>query len=180
MSKFNVRTPLDNNTKLAFRSAAKKRGTSEARLLQLLIGAFLKYDDADDNDNLPPTETKNGKFTFRLSEKLKGDLAHRAKKSRMTPGSYLVALCCAHLRKGPFFTELEMDVLRQSNYELSAIGRNINQIARALNRSIDHADLARAKEIEQMAALIRQHRDFVRGLIIANQRAWGTEHGNTA
>lgn len=178
MSKPVVRTPLDNNTKLSFRSAAKRRGTSEAQLLRLLIGAFLKYDDADDNDgdSIPATETKNGKFTFRLSEKLKGDLAHRAKKSRMAVGSYLVALCCAHLRKGPFFTELEMDVLRQSNHELSAVGRNINQIARALNRSIDHADLARAKEIEQLAALIKQNRDFVRGLIIANQRAWGVSH----
>lgn len=174
MANPNIRTWVDGDTKTAFRAAATKQGTSESRLLQLLIGTFLRR-YPHDGTSTAPTETKDDRFSFRLSAKLKDDLAHRAKEQGASPGSYLVALCRVHLSQKPYFTERELEVLRQSNSELTAIGRNINQIARALNRSLDNADMARSTELEQIVTLVKGHRDYVRGLIRANLSSWGTE-----
>lgn len=168
-----IRTWVDDDTKTAFRAAAAKHGTSESRLLQLLIETLLKNNSDGGGSSIPPTEIKDDRFSFRLSAKLKGDLAHRAKEQGASPGSYLVALCRAHLSQEPYLTERELEVLRQSNSELTAIGRNINQIAKALNRSLDNADMARSTELERVAALIKSHRDYVRSLLRANLSSWG-------
>lgn len=174
MPKPNIRTWVDDPIKAAFRTAATTQGTSESRLLQLLIGAFLRS-NPHNGTSTAPTEIKDDRFSFRLSAKLKGDLARRAEEQGASPGSYLVALCRAHLSRESYFTERELEVLRQSNSELTAIGRNINQIAKALNRSLDNTDMARSKELEQVAVLVKGHRDYVRGLIRANLSSWGVE-----
>ncbi len=177
MAKPNIRTWVDSDTKTAFRAAATIQGTSEAHLLRLLIDTLLKNNPDDAASSIPPTETKDDRFSFRLSAKLKGDLARRAKEQGASPGSYVVALCRAHLSHKPYFTEHELEVLRRSNNELTAIGRNINQIAKALNRSLDNADMARSTELEQLATVVKGHRDYVRGLIRANLSSWGIERG---
>lgn len=175
MTERTVRARVDAQTKAAFHAVVVNQGTSESRLLQLLIGALLKNNSDNGSPSIPPTEIKDDRFSFRLSAKLKDDLARRAKEQGASPGSYLVALARTHLSKKPYFTERELEVLRQSNSELTAIGRNINQIARALNRSLDHADMTRSKELEQVAVLVKGHRDYVRGLIRANLSSWGIE-----
>lgn len=52
---------------------------------------------------------------------------------------------------------------------------NINQIARALNTSLDNAHMARAKEIEQIRPYVIECRELVRALIRANVAGWGIE-----
>lgn len=174
MTKPNIRAQVDSESKAAFRMAATKQGTSESRLLQLLIGAFLRSNPSDGTPPSPsPSEIKNDRFTFRLSARMKDDLTRRSQEQGMSPGAYLTAMSRAHLSKKHYFTERELEVLRQSNNELTAIGRNINQIARSLNRSLDNAHLSRSHELEQVADLIRNHRDYVRSLIRTNLSAWG-------
>jgi len=176
MAKPNIRAQLDSASKAAFRMAATKQGTSETRLLQLLIGAFLRSNPGDGTPPAP-SEIKNDRFTFRLSARMKDDLTRRAQEQGMSPGAYLTAMSRAHLSKKAYFTERELEVLRQSNNELTAIGRNINQIARALNRSIDNAHLTKSKELQQVVSLVKANRDLVRNLMIANLSGWGVEHG---
>lgn len=171
----NIRALVDPDTKAAFHSAAIKHGTSEAGLLQMLLSAFLKSNPPNSTP-IAATETKNDKLSLRLSAKLKGELTYRAKGQGMTPSAYWIALARAHVSQEAFFTERELDVLRKSNNELTAIGRNINQIARALNTSLDSAHMARAKELEDVAAVVKNNRDYVRGLIRTNLASWGIKH----
>lgn len=172
MTKFHIRAWVDRETKTAFRAAATQQGTSESRLFQLLIGAFLKSNPPN-SKLIATTETKDDKLSLRLSAKLKGELTYRAKAQGMSPSAYWVALARAHVSQEAFFTERELEVLRRSNTELTALGRNINQIAKALNTSLANSDMARAKELELVAALVKDNRDYVRGLIRANLAAWG-------
>ena len=169
-----IKARVDMETKAAFQAAAARQGTSEARLLHLLVSTFLRS-NALDADPVAATELKNERFSFRLHAKLKQDLSKRAVKQGMSPSSYLVGMIRAHLSQKSYFTEPELVALKDSNYQLSRIGSNINQIARALNTSLDNAHMARAKEIEQIRPHVMECRELVRALILANVAGWGIE-----
>lgn len=172
----NIKASVDDDIKAAFRAAAVRQGTSESRLLLLIINTFLNNNPTA-NNTTSATETKNDRFSFRVSAKLKKDLSHRAKQQGMSPSAYLVAMVRAHLSQKAFFTEHELDVLHQTNNELTAIGRNINQIAKALNQSLNNADRANAKEFDGIYKFVMKVRDEISDLERANLRAWGIYHG---
>lgn len=169
-----IKTRVDIETKFAFQAVAVRQGTSEARLLQLLVSTFLRSNSLE-GESVAPTELKNERFSFRLHAKLKQDLSKRAAKQGMSPSSYVVAMIRAHLSQKPYFTQPELVALVQSRYELSATGRNLNQIARALNTSLDNADLARAAEIEQVRHDVMKFREVVDALVLANVAGWGIQ-----
>lgn len=170
----NIKAWVSSDTKTAFQKAATRHGTSESRLLSHILDAFLKNNQID-VELKTPTEIKNNKMDFRISTCMKAELRKRAGEQGMKSGPYAVVLLRAHLSRKPYFTEHELEVLRQCNNELTAIGRNINQIARALNTSLDNVHMAQAAELGQVAALVKANRDYVRNLIRANLSAWGIE-----
>lgn len=56
-----------------------------------------------------------------------------AKHRGFTLSRFLVAMVRAQVTGRPQLGEREVDVLETSNYQLAAIGRNLNQLARTLN-----------------------------------------------
>lgn len=70
---------------------------------------------------------------------------------------WIAATVRAALTNMPQFGKFEIDALGQSNHELLAIGRNLNQIAKHLNAS--DGDLAGydAELVQNLAAAIRKH-----------------------
>jgi DNA-binding transcriptional MerR regulator len=82
-----------------------------------------------------------------------------------------------HLSSEPRFSEKELLELRQVTMQLSALGRNVNQIARALNVSLDHANQAHAVQWETMHKVIDLHRQFVKRLVKSNLDYWGMNDG---
>lgn len=61
------------------------------------------------------------------------DLKQRAIQSNMTANRYLTMLFQAHKQQTPVLSTKEIEALYQSNAQLLRIGRNLNQIAKALN-----------------------------------------------
>ena len=51
----------------------------------------------------------------------------------MKPSTYIAALVRSHLIEDPPLPPAELAVLERATAEVSAIGRNLNQIARAIN-----------------------------------------------
>ncbi|WP_238966468.1 plasmid mobilization relaxosome protein MobC [Vibrio alginolyticus] len=72
-------------------------------------------------------------------------------------------------------SESEIAALRESNRELAAIGRNLNQIARTLNIEFREGDRLKLEAVEALTARIEQHKDSVATLINKNMNRWNDE-----
>ncbi len=64
----------------------------------------------------------------------------------------------------------EIDSLGESNYQLLALGRNLNQIARRLNE--DHHEPITFECIKALSRIIDKHTDVVSGAIRATLERW--------
>jgi len=95
-------------------------------------------DDAIDLEaDLPPAAPPRDARRHRLSIRLQpGDIEivnRRAGDRRLKPATYIAALVRAHLLADPPLPSSELAVLERATAELSAVGRNLNQITRAIN-----------------------------------------------
>lgn len=106
----------------------------------------------------------------RLAEHEEREVALRAKRDGTTRPGWVRKVVRAALHRSPQFSEREELALLESNRELAALGRNINQIAHQLNISLNAADLVNAQLLRDLDATIQAHRDKVYALINAN---WG-------
>lgn len=102
-------------------------------------------------------------------------LHDRAAARGMASATYASVLVRAHLRSLAPLPKDELIALKQAVSELSAVGRNLNQRARAANQS----ELASGLGRENLNAMIRVCeglRDHVRELLSANLRSWEQGH----
>ena len=72
-------------------------------------------------------------------------------------------------------TKKELAVLRESNRELAAIGRNVNQIARTLNESFYKVESVRLEKLEELRKEIIENRKAIQALIRASENVWEVE-----
>lgn len=92
-------------------------------------------------------------------------LINLSAQSHMTPNAFIAMLMQGYLSGDPVMTTKEVEALYQSNQQLLAIGRNLNQIARALNAN-QSASLS-LKFLQELEETITQHTQKV-GHIISN------------
>ena len=76
----------------------------------------------------------DGKISVRLRTDDLLLLRERAKARAMPTSTYVSLLIRSHLRALTPLPTAELDALKRSVAEISAIGRNLNQIARAVNQ----------------------------------------------
>jgi hypothetical protein len=100
-------------------------------------------------------------------------LRERSAARRMPPATYLATLARAHLRQVTPLPKDELVVLRRAVAELGAIGRNLNQIARAANRGERSAGLSRG-DFAAFLKVAEALRDYVRDLLKTNHASWRT------
>jgi hypothetical protein len=74
---------------------------------------------------------------------------------------------------------MEYTLLKQSVEQLGAVGRNLNQIARALNQGGRSAVPGRA-EVATMLKISQGLREHFRALLDANDRSWRTGYASNA
>ncbi len=96
----------------------------------------------------------------------------------MPSATYVAVLVRSHLRKLTPLPIAELDALKRSIAELGAVGRNLNQIARALNTS-GRFDGPRRQDLEAMLKIAVALRDHVRALLKANETSWDRGYGQT-
>lgn len=95
-----------------------------------------------------------------------------AKREGYSANKWIVALIRTRLTKSPAFGQHELEVLSKSNGQLLAIGRNLNQIARALNTDDKARLLYRVDMIEALSDEIKNHTGQVSKIIAANMHRW--------
>jgi hypothetical protein len=95
-----------------------------------------------------------------------------AARDGFSPNAWIAAIVRARLRKEPQLGQYELEQLAASNTRLLAIGRNVNQIARALNAKPTEDSGYRAEIIEVLSEAIKSHTSAVSAVIQSNVQRW--------
>jgi hypothetical protein len=89
----------------------------------------------------------------------------------MTAATYASVLVRAHLRSLAPLPKEELMALKRSVVELGAFGRNLNQIARAVNQG-ERGTLPGRADIVTMLRIVEALRNHFKGLFKANELSW--------
>lgn len=106
--------------------------------------------------------------TVKLTESEHESIRLRKRLHGCTKSAWIVRTIRAALTRAPVLDEDATEAVKASNYQLLAIGKNINQIARRLNEKQDsQAKAIEVKQLEAIRADIDAHVSTVNTLIAA-------------
>jgi hypothetical protein len=174
-------TWVDHETKERFAATARHLGLSDSALLRRMIELTLRSTDAASLEEAVAADERGARAS-RLTVRLRPDdqmlLAERAAARSMAPATYVSVLVRSHLRSLTPLPKEELLALKRSVAELSAIGRNLNQIARVASQGGRTAAIGR-NEVMAMLKVAEALRDHVKALLKANERSWSAGHAET-
>jgi len=174
-------TWVTRDTKAQFAALAHTQGVSESALLKRLVAASLAP-TASFKPQLPDI-VEPVSATGRLSIRLRSDdlllLRERAEAREMPTSTYVSLLIRSHLRALAPLPTPELLALKRSVAEIGAIGRNLNQIARAVNQGEPPSGPSKA-DLQALLRALDGLRVHVKALINANLESWrsGYEKAN--
>lgn len=165
-----TRTRLTDDEKAAWNQFCRARHVSESEMLRIMIR---KVSGCAPHAASSSAESKSEKVTVRLApgdfKKMDGMAQEEGYLNRT---SWTTAVVLAALHREPVLTDEEIKALRQSCRELGAIGRNLNQVARALNVEFRDVDKIKREAIEELAGRIDEHCAIVFELLNKNMNRW--------
>jgi hypothetical protein len=173
-----IKTRVPEHTKQRVQELASPRFLTESIWLRQIIEAELQKAAAT-LPSAPAPPTERGPTGRRIAVRLlPGDallLKERATGRRTVPATYVSILLRSHLRQlSPLPTD-ELRAFREQIRELRIIGRNLNQIARGMNRGeID--DPTVREDLRMFVKVATAMREATRALLKANTRAWEVGH----
>ena len=179
--------------KLQAKAVADREFLSEAAWLKRLILREIRACDVahaserepcrGDSINRPSSEARahgDGKpILVRLRSEDRLLLDARAEARGMRSATYVSVLIRSHLRMLPPLPKDELLALKRSIAELATIGRNINQIAKAVNEGGRPPGSVK-EEFRAMLKICEALRDNTKALLVANETSWqtGEPHAN--
>ena len=172
-----LKTLVEPETKTRFRNLAKTRGLSESELLRSVVMVVTGQDAADKTIEPEAENTELERMTVRLPGFLMEAAKQRGKSKGMAASRWVAALVQTNLTGKPVMTDKELAVLQASNRELASIGRNINQIAKALNEAFHETERVRLDTLAALSQSITENRTAIRSLVRSSQQAWETKNG---
>jgi predicted DNA binding CopG/RHH family protein len=174
ISNTHLQTWVSREFKEYFTRVAKAQGVSESALLRRLLENMVV--PAREHDDIEITAVEELPSSRRVSVRLRADdlllLRERARARKLPTSTYISYLVRSHLTAQTPLPAQELAVPKRSVAEIGAIGRNINQIARAVNQQQwpsgpDPAALA------QTFRVLTAMRAQIKALINANLASWG-------
>ena len=166
-------TWVTRDTKARFTALARAQGITESALLKRFVDAALAPTNPSKPQSLGAVEPVSA--AGRLSIRLRSDdlllLRERAQAREMPTSTYVSLLVRSHLHLLTPLPTAELVVLKRSVAEISAIGRNLNQVARAFNQG-ERSDGASKADMYALLRAITGLRVHIRALINANLASW--------
>jgi hypothetical protein len=166
-------TWVTRETKERFAAVARHQGLSDSALLKRLVEMMLQGASAVEVGT--PGDAGRTSRECRLSIRIRPDdqllLRERAAARGMAAATYVSVLTRAHLRSLAPLPKAEWLALEKSVSELSRLGRNINQIARAANRGERVIGPGRDDFVPFFKICVAI-RDDTKRLLQANAKAW--------
>ncbi len=168
---------VTSDTKGHFAALAWRQGLTESALLKRLVDSALDAaGEAYDDEMGPVRPVATG---TRISVRLYAEdlllLRERATARSIPTGTYISMLVRSHLRSLTPLPSDELAALKRSIAEVGAIGRNLNQIARALNRG-EHPHGPSSGDLMALLRALTGLRDHTKALISANLTSWSSGH----
>ena len=174
-----VKARVTAGMKEAFDRYASARNMAPAAALKALVQHVLRSARVDTTKISPPKPPpiRSERVTVRFSTSEMKAMRLLAKEFG-GPREWIVALVQSRIRPGaPQFTLQEVQALYESNRELWALGRNVNQIAHAMNLDMQQAgrlegSAARVRDLESLEAAIDRHTAHVLALCNESFARW--------
>jgi len=127
---------------------------------------------------LAPDDRDTTRIYIRLSESEKQAITIISESwGFKTVKQFIVCLLRAFITQRPHFSDSELKILADSNFQLASIGRNINQIAKRLNSEPD-ISAYQVEDIKELADYIKTHTRLVSDLLRMNVERWRIEVGH--
>lgn len=117
-------------------------------------------------------ERPTRQVSFRLTPSEYAALATRAKTEGYRPTHWLKAMIRVQLTRQPSLSDPERQAVAHSTKQLLALGRNLNQIARALNKAPTQQAAVRLELLTDLSTRIRAHVDQITALTRASLERW--------
>jgi predicted DNA binding CopG/RHH family protein len=164
---------VTSDVKALVRRLAERDGINESTLVKQLLEVVLRTSALTDPPApaAPDKVNRGARLYVRLAAEDWRLLKERSSARDMPSATYVSLLVHSHLRGAAPLPKAEYLALKQSVLELTALGRNLNQIARAMNQGGRPALPGRA-EVGAMLKVAEGLRDHFRGLLKANERSW--------
>lgn len=164
---------VTSETRARLQSLAAAQGITESAFLRQTLQLALGGSRPIDRPEPPPADPvgRQNRVSVRLSSEDRRKVKERAVARGVASATYAALVLRAHLSGNAPIPKAEYQLLRQSVQELTAIGRNLNQIARALNLG-GRTTVPGRTEVLAMLKVAEALRDHFRGLLKANAASW--------
>jgi hypothetical protein len=172
--------------KLQAKTIADRDFLTEAAWLKHLVLREIRACDGANGDGRDPSRAEGNRrsvsghadgkpILVRLRSEDRLLLHARAEARGMRPATYVSVLIRSHLRKLTPLPKDEFLALKRSIGELASIGRNINQIAGAVNEG-GRAPGSVREEFRAILKICEALRDNTKALLSANVTSWEAGH----
>ena len=168
------------DVKRRFGAAAQARGFSESALLRYLVDTAIvgiARTDIEESLAVDPLP-KDLRVFIRLRPTDHHLLRARASARSLASSAYIALLVRSHLHRLTPLPTAELEGFKAAVSELGAVGRNLNQIARAANRG-DGLDGQNAAELRKLYLICVGMRDHFKALMHANSASWESGYEKT-
>lgn len=172
-----IKVRVDDATRDHFRQLARNVGKKESELLRELICLAIESKTEDSRDvpvriKAEPEAARMRRTTVWMPGFILDAAKSRAKSRGMMTGRWIAFLLQSHLLQMPVMAGDELRALGDCNYELAAIGRNLNQIARVLNADQTETNRLKRNLIIALQSSISETQQTIRKLVRASNNTW--------
>lgn len=168
-----IRVRVSRATSLKLAAAARHHGCSSSQLLRLMLSKVL-HDEPPVASTVKPASAEKIQLNVQLTQDEHSALCAAAASEGLRRTEWVVKLIRATLTRKPQFNRAELDALMESNRQIAAIGRNLNQIARNINMDPNASRSVTVERIRELLAEIDEHQVEVRMLTDASLNRWST------
>jgi hypothetical protein len=183
-----LKAHVSPDIKLQVKTVAEREFLSEAAWLKRLVLREIRASDGAGRIEREPCRADKGRGLSGeagvadgcgkpILVRLRGEdrllMNARAEARGMRSATYVSVLVRSHMRQLAPVPKDELLALKRSIAELATIGRNINQIAKAVNEG-GRAPSSEREEFRAMLKICEALRDNTKALLKANEISWQT------
>jgi hypothetical protein len=176
-----VRCRVSEQTKALLQKIAAREHVTKSALVRQLLETLVRTSATESpaSGKAEGEELRADRLSIRLAPDDRLLLRDRATARGMPSATYVAVLVRSHLRRLTPLPVEELAALKRSIAELGAVGRNLNQIARALNAGGRSYGPGR-QDLESMLRIAEGLRDHVKALLIKNETSWERGYHETS
>ena len=169
---------LTSEQKKRWKAYCKRHGKSESDMLEFLIekGSGGEFCFSEDEGAVQNIFSGANQINIRLDDFGYQKLLSRMEVEGFRNKTRWVSAVVRHALTGePVLNEIELIELRRAIRELGALGRNLNQIARAINIDFRESDKINQESIKALASGVDKIKIAVVGLVNRSLQRWCDE-----